>query len=412
MGYFNINIDNDITYLLQEIGHNIKVNNVPASAIINNASLERTWDDKKLITFEELRRGQYINYNDLFFIVLNEVNDKRYLSYNKGIIRRCNFDIKFIISDYLYQFPSIIEGEKFFISDNGLMSLNADTITVTLPLTEITKQLKKLDEFIKWGQSWSIQGIDYTKDGLAILNCTVSSLGGNDDVANEIADRWKDAQGGGKIDRLNGNIIPLMPFEEPQEPTPNIITVATFGDVPVEFGTLIDDIELPSVVVATLDNDTTVELNITWDTSNYDGEVTANYNIIGTIELVEGITNLNNVVAKIRIIVGDAPIEEPDIEPTYEIIGQPEYVGDPDNEIWYGSWTIYTIKKFIDGVETTGNFTFELSDSSKATLSEVTNNSCKVSVNSTGVAGRHSTILIVTDTGKIAVEKSITIIGR
>ena len=100
MSYFDTNLDNDMTYLLTEIGHNVKINNIASKAIINNASMERTYDDKKIITHDELKRGYYVNYNDLFFIILSEINDKRFLSYFKGIMRRCNFDIKLIINDF------------------------------------------------------------------------------------------------------------------------------------------------------------------------------------------------------------------------------------------------------------------------------------------------------------------------
>lgn len=332
MSYFNTNIDNDIMYLLREIGHNCKINNVVAKAIINNASMERTFDDKKIITHEELRRGLYVNYNDLWFLVLNEVNDKRYLSYYKGIIRRCNFDIKFIIANKLYQFPSIIEGDKFFIQDNNIMPLSADTIMVTLPLTQVTKQLKKQDAFIKWGQKWEIQGIDYTKEGLVVLTCkAITTNTTTDDVENEIANRYEQEVGGVKTDKLNGNITPILPFDNVEEPT----------NPPEE-----------------------------------PGEPT------------------------------DPPIQNT----TYSYTYIPPYEGDPDNEIFWGDIMTYTIHKFVDGVEVEGNFTFTLTNTTVAKLVNITNNS-------TGVQAiemkRGNTTLIVTDvdTGEIAIEKEITIIG-
>jgi len=218
MNLFNIPIDNDITYLLGELGYNILVNNVPASGIINNASMERTYDDKRLITSVELKRGYYINYNSLNFIVLNEINDKRLSSYYKGIIRNCNFDLKFIIDSKLYLFYSCIEGDKFTLQ-NGVITSSADTITVTLPATDITKQLRIQDRFISMENCWGIEGIDYTKVGLITLHCKKDSIGTTtDDLENEIADRFDSG-----IDRLNGNITPILPFdevgEEPTEPT-------------------------------------------------------------------------------------------------------------------------------------------------------------------------------------------------
>lgn len=218
MSYFNINIDNDITYLLEEIGHNVLVNNEDATAIINNSDSEH--DDKEIITNSELKRGYYINYNDLNFILLNEVNDKRYKSYYKGIMRNCNFDVKFIIQDKLYLFYSFIESDKFALNSSQMITLSADTITVTLPSTEITKKLAINMRFVSMGRAWEINGIDKTKLGLISLICKISLTDPlNDDVENEIANRYISG-----LDRLKGNITPILPFaegvepEEPEEP--------------------------------------------------------------------------------------------------------------------------------------------------------------------------------------------------
>lgn len=227
MSYFDISIDNDITYLLTGIGKKVKVNNISAKAIINNTTQERNFDDKRIITHEELRRGMYIEYNNLWFLVLNEINDKRYDTYYKGIMRRCNEDIKFIEGNKLYLFPSIIQGDKFYIQESNIINISADTISVTIPDTEITRQLKIEDRFIKWGMAWKVEGIDYTKNGLIILHCKKDRLAEmNDDIQNEIANRFTEGVDGKKVDRLGGNINPIYPFdddveepEEPEEPT-------------------------------------------------------------------------------------------------------------------------------------------------------------------------------------------------
>ena len=215
MEYFNINIDNDITYLLQEIGHSVKVNNIMAKAIINNSSMEKTYDDKKIITHEPLKRGHYINYNDLNFMLLNEVNDKRYLSYYKGVMRACNFDIKFIIGSRLYLFHSIIESDKFALNQSQFITLSADTITVTLPSTVVTEQIELDMRFISMGRVWKINGLDKTKVGLINLICKINAHGLMDDMENEIANRFV-----GELDKLKGNITPIMPFDEVVDPEP------------------------------------------------------------------------------------------------------------------------------------------------------------------------------------------------
>lgn len=218
MDIFNISLTDDIDFMIQEIGEDVKINNKLTKAMIQNTKQERIYDDKRIITNSKISRGDYVEYNELFFIVLPEINCKKYGSYYKSIIRRCNFDIKFIINNQLYLFYAFVEGNKFSIEQEDVFSLSADNITVTLPYTEITRQIKKKDCFIKWGQKWNIEGIDYTKDGLVILHCKQTLINSNDDIENEIANRYKD-----EIDILEGNIEPILPFkptapEEPETP--------------------------------------------------------------------------------------------------------------------------------------------------------------------------------------------------
>ena len=210
MSYFNIPLDNDITYLLSEIGYNIKINNIPAKAIINNTDQERNYDDKRIITHERLSRGQYINYGDINWLVISEVNTQRHNTYYKAIIRRCNFNVNFTINKKLYQFYSIIESNKFIIENNNFFVQSGDMIIVTIPSTKITKQITVDDRIIKFNTAWKITSINYTKDGLVILHCkkdTVDSV--TDDIEREIADK-------DKLD--NPELPPILPFEPEPEP--------------------------------------------------------------------------------------------------------------------------------------------------------------------------------------------------
>ena len=215
MDIFNISLTDDIDFMIQEIGEDVKINNKLTKAIIQNTKQERIYDDKRIITNSKISRGDYVEYNDLFFIVLPEINCKKYGSYYKSIIRRCNFDIKFIIDNQLYLFYAFVEGDKFSIEQEDVFSLSADNITITLPYTEVTKQIKKKTCFIKWGQKWNIEGIDNTKDGLIVLHGKQTLINNStDDIENEIANRYKD-----EIDILEGNIEPILPFDVEDEPT-------------------------------------------------------------------------------------------------------------------------------------------------------------------------------------------------
>lgn len=308
MAYFNISIDDDIHYLLTEIGYNIHINNIPAKAIINNAG-NIDYDDKTIITHEELQRGYYVRHDNLIFIVISEVNAKRYNTYYKATMRRCNYDVKFIIDNKLYLYYAIIESKNFTLEQGQYFMTSGDKITITLPLTDITKQIKVNDRVIKFNTAWEIEGIDYTKKGLVILHCKRNQINSKtDDVENEIADRYVSG-----TDRLNGNITPTLPFDEEPEPETkalDIIHVSTLDDIEVYQGTLIEDIELPASVLVTLEDSSIVELNVNWDVSTYNGDVLGTYQLVGTLELIEGISNTNNLTATINIIVKEIPQED------------------------------------------------------------------------------------------------------
>lgn len=392
MSFFNISLNDDIVYLLNEIGNNIKINNVDSKAIVNNASMERTFDDKRIITNEELRRGNYVQYNNLFFIVLNEINDMRYNSYYKGLIRKCNYDVKFVIDGKLYLFYSIIESDKFSINETKIIDTSADTITVTIPATNITKQIKVNDRIVKFNCVWDITGIDYTKNGLVILQCKKGTYDPNkDDLELEIASK----------DKLTNTTI-IYPFDiiEPEITTLNIIDVETFTDVEVENGTKLNNITLPTVVTVTLEDNTTTELSVVWDTSTYNGDVAGTYTFVGTITLVEGITNTNNKTASINVIVKDVPIGD---NYTITISGA--------DEILLTFEETYIAKVLNNDTEVTDKqVTFSLSNK-LATIKSQGNNQCTIKTNENYDVGDVTLKATLVDDSTIFTEKQIFIRG-
>jgi hypothetical protein len=116
----------------------------------------------------------------------------------------------------------------------------------------------------------------------------------------------------------------------------------------------------------------------------------------------------------------EQPTEPEPTEPqniTYKIEVIPQYQNDDGTEIYYGEWCKYAVHKFADGQEVNGNFTFEIETLNNpqnielATL-EIENNICKVIANNNAIMGG-SIKLVATDTetGQIAIEKEIEIMG-
>lgn len=67
--------------------------------------------------------------------------------------------------------------------------------------------------------------------------------------------------------------------------------------------TTVEELNLPSQVMVTLDNGLTDYLSITWDTSTYNSEQIGEQTLHGDIQLKNGIINPNNIRAEIKIII-------------------------------------------------------------------------------------------------------------
>lgn len=110
------------------------------------------------------------------------------------------------------------------------------------------------------------------------------------------------------------------------------------------------------------------------------------------------------------------PIEpEPPTEPeegiTYTITSIDKYDKTDIAEIWANDWAKYTIHKFIDGIEVSGVFTFEIDNTNLATITNITDNTATVTAKDVRRGGDVKLTIIDVDTGEIAIEQTIKIVG-
>ncbi|RPF42067.1 putative sugar-binding protein [Hydrogenoanaerobacterium saccharovorans] len=82
-----------------------------------------------------------------------------------------------------------------------------------------------------------------------------------------------------------------------------IKSVANPVDITVTFGTHADKLNLPDTVIVTLENDTTAEVDVDWNTESYDGSKAGEYTFVGTLLPQAGIINSDNITAKIKVTV-------------------------------------------------------------------------------------------------------------
>ena len=171
--HFSMNDDKDFLYLLDNIGTDITINGIPKRAVITNTSFSNSssHDDKNISTLENIKQGDRIEYNDLYWLIVSEVNGKRYNKY-KGVMRACNHIIGFEINGNPVCIPVIAYGSAIGITSNKYLTVPQDEIILTMQDNDITRQIKINDDFAKWNKAYEIIGIDSTETGLLNLHCS------------------------------------------------------------------------------------------------------------------------------------------------------------------------------------------------------------------------------------------------
>lgn len=97
---------------------------------------------------------------------------------------------------------------------------------------------------------------------------------------------------------------------------------------------------------------------------------------------------------------------------TYSIEVQTAFPDDDPFEIWYNETIKHIAHKFVNDVEVDGNFTFELDSAELASITGTTNNSCDITAGNVMQGGMVKLTVTDVDTGEVAIERDIKIIGR
>ena len=179
------NVDNDIDYLLSTMGKIITINGVDATALVG---IENTkFDYIKIITKSPIKRGDLIIYNDNYYLVNTEVDNKKYDCFYKCKARHCNNTVKFVINSlYLKAFYAFVDSKTFSIEQDKYFSMPTGTINITVQDNTNTDSIIVGDRFIKFNSPWKISGVDKTETGLIVLTATLDIKQDTDDLVNEI----------------------------------------------------------------------------------------------------------------------------------------------------------------------------------------------------------------------------------
>jgi|GEM_PF-594819 len=183
------NTDN-FEFLLTQIGSDVTINEAatPTRAIVTNSKAEAYHDDRKISTLSPLQRGDIVVFNGVKYMVISEINDKRY-NKRKGVIRRLTHRIIINSSCRFCAIDCYITTQNFGISGGQVLSAAEGDIQVYLSQHNVQSEPKLDDRFIVDGQAFKIAGIDsFSMPGVVVLSCEKDSINpATDDLENNIA---------------------------------------------------------------------------------------------------------------------------------------------------------------------------------------------------------------------------------
>ena len=175
---------------IKRYGEKVIIDGVEYDAVIRHTPVWNTldYDDKKIITAADITRGTIINYKGKDYIVISEVNDKRYDIYYEAIMRRvpivldvqlwnekanhAGYDLKGTI-----QVPCFVS--TMSTTEDGKYAWDFQKIIVIVPdRPEFnTSQLGKV-VFRLFNTDWKckVEYMDTSKPGLNFWHCDYAAL--------------------------------------------------------------------------------------------------------------------------------------------------------------------------------------------------------------------------------------------
>ena len=200
MDQFNIfsKPSNDFNFMLKVGGEELFVNGTKQCAIITNSDIKE-FNDKYISTTFKTVRGDYIYYQDMYWMIWNQVTVPRAESY-KGIMRQAEHDVIFNLyytqpsttSDYLLKCPAIIQRTSDYTPRyDEMMTLVDSEIHVFVRDTASTRRINNLigipnGKIVIGKRAYEITGISYEKKGYLNITCKMSTGNSGIDYTNNI----------------------------------------------------------------------------------------------------------------------------------------------------------------------------------------------------------------------------------
>jgi hypothetical protein len=184
-------IETMMNFFLREKGELIHINGVQQLALIRDTVDKIQAADEKVVrAATPLNTGDVIDYRNERYLITGEI-DQNEQSY-RGRIRKCKYTIAFNWNGNVKWFDTIIEGKTFSIDAGKIISMPDGTIHVYLKDNADARAITLSQRFYNTHQPFKVEGIDRTVNGIIKLSCILVFISTtDDDVDNNIADRWK-----------------------------------------------------------------------------------------------------------------------------------------------------------------------------------------------------------------------------
>ncbi|NHN34836.1 Ig-like domain-containing protein [Paenibacillus agricola] len=184
-------IETMMDFFLREKGELIHINGVQQRALIRDAVDKIQASNEKIIRATTLlHTGNFIDYRNERYLITSEI-DHNEQSY-RSRIRKCNYSIAFNWNGNVKWFDTIVEGKSFSVDTGSVISFPDGKIQVYLQDNADTRAITLSQRFYNTHQPFKVEGIDRTVNGIIKLSCVLVFIStSDDDVENNIADRWK-----------------------------------------------------------------------------------------------------------------------------------------------------------------------------------------------------------------------------
>lgn len=183
-------VDEQMAFFLYEKGEMVRVNGGERQALIIDAMDKISYyDDKVIRSQDKLQTGDLIDYQERKHLLISQVDQNPH-SY-RGKMRACNNRLAFNWQGNIKWFDAIIEAQDFSVDAGTKIIIPTGNIYVYMQDNTETRDIQLDQRFYHTHRPFKVEGIDRSMNGLIKLHAVLDSISSEDDVANNIAERWR-----------------------------------------------------------------------------------------------------------------------------------------------------------------------------------------------------------------------------